>query len=232
MKISLCTPTANRRKYIKKLIDYVYSQDYPLDNVEWLVFDDGTDKVGDILEPIPFVKYFHSKIKRPIGFKRHFLNMQVSGDIIVNLDDDDIYPKERISHAVEILQRNKDILIVGTSVCNIYFEDTKKVLVFGPYWGNHATAATFAYKKEILKLTNYNKEAVKAEEKEFLKGYRFPLIHLDVYKTILVRAHSSNTVDKKKLLKTTHGELKRSALKKYNIANIEWPEDDNEPVIL
>ena len=42
---------------------------------------------------------------------------------------------------------------------------------FGPYAPNHATAGTFAFKKELLQITRYNDSKSLAEEKEFLKNY-------------------------------------------------------------
>jgi hypothetical protein len=71
---------------------------------------------------------------------------------------------------------------------------------FGPYGPNHATAGTFAFKKELLKQHRYNDDAALAEEKEFLKNYTVPFVQLEPKKTILVFSHLHNTFDKKTLL--------------------------------
>ena len=71
---------------------------------------------------------------------------------------------------------------------------------FGPYSPNHATAGTFAFKKELLKEHCYEDHAALAEEKSFLKNYTVPFIQLEPKKTILVFSHIHNTFDKKKLL--------------------------------
>jgi hypothetical protein len=92
----------------------------------------------------------------------------------------------------------------------------------GPYGPTHATAGTFAFKRELLKLTRYNDEACLAEEREFLKGYTIPMVQLDPMKTILVFSHDHNTFDKKKLLNNAHPEYFRESDKtvdmfiKYN----------------
>ena len=65
----------------------------------------------------------------------------------------------------------------------------------------HATAGTFAFKRELLKLTSYDDNAEIAEEKHFLKNYTVPLIQLNPMKAILVFAHQHNTFDKRRLLK-------------------------------
>ena len=72
----------------------------------------------------------------------------------------------------------------------------------GPYGPNHATAGTFAFRRELLNQTRYNDEACLAEEREFLKNYTVPFVQLDPFKTILVFSHVQNTFDKKKLLET------------------------------
>ena len=71
---------------------------------------------------------------------------------------------------------------------------------FGPYSDNHATAGTFAFKRELLKETKYDDFKALAEEKDFLKGYTVPFIQFDPLKSILVFSHNHNTFDKKKLL--------------------------------
>jgi hypothetical protein len=117
------------------------------------------------------------------------------------MDDDDYYPPERIIHAVEKLQQNPNALCAGSSVMFIYFKHVNKMYKFGPYGPNHSTAATFAFRKELLKETEYENDACLAEEKKFLKNYTIPFVQLDPMKTILVFSHNHNSFDKKMLLK-------------------------------
>jgi hypothetical protein len=70
----------------------------------------------------------------------------------------------------------------------------------GPYGPTHATAGTFAFRKELLEQTKYEDNAALAEEKAFLKNYTIPFVQLDPLKTILVFSHEHNTFDKRKLL--------------------------------
>jgi hypothetical protein len=70
----------------------------------------------------------------------------------------------------------------------------------GPFGPNHATAATFAFRRELLKNTQYENAAALAEERAFLKNYTIPFVQLDPLKTILVFSHEHNSFDKRKLL--------------------------------
>lgn len=198
--VSLCTPTFNRRPFIPFMIKCFEHQTYPKDRIEWIIIDDGTDPIEDLVKDIPQVKYFYYEEKMLLGKKRNLMHTKCSGDIIVYMDDDDYYPPERISHAVETLQQNPNFLIAGSSEMHVYFDSRNAVFQCGPYKNYHSTAATFAFKKELLLQTNYNEENALAEENSFTKGYTIPLFQLDTLKTILVFSHKHNSLNKEKLL--------------------------------
>tara|TARA_Y100000748_G_scaffold303841_1_gene310450 strand:- start:395 stop:1075 length:681 start_codon:yes stop_codon:yes gene_type:complete len=215
--VSVCTPTYNRRKFIPKLIEYIQNQTYPQERIEWLIYDDGDDCIADLVETIKNVRYYYSKERRTLGFKRNYLNKWAKGDIIVCIDDDDMYPKERIEHAVETLLANPQVKCVGCSEIYVMFKKRDdEIWKFGPYNSNHATAATLAYKNELLDITAFDENVQKCEEKSFLKGYTIPLVQLDPFRTVLAVAHDTNTVDKRPMLieqnrkktKATHTNLK------------------------
>ena len=48
--VSVCTPTYNRRVFIPQLIKNFLLQDYPKDKLEWIIIDDGEDKVEDLFK--------------------------------------------------------------------------------------------------------------------------------------------------------------------------------------
>lgn len=200
--VSLCTPTFNRRPFIPYMIKCFEQQIYPKDRIEWIIIDDGTDPIEDLVKHIPQVKYFYYEEKMLLGKKRNLMHSKCSGDIIIYMDDDDYYPPQRISHAVEMLQENPKFLLAGSSEMHIYFDSKNMVYQCGPYKEYHATAATFAFKKELLTQTSYNDEKALAEESQFTKKYTIPMIQLDTLKTILVFSHKHNSLNKEKLLET------------------------------
>ena len=217
-RVSICTPTFNRRPFFKGLIDSINAQTYPKDKIEWIIVDDGTDKIEDLVKDIPFVKYFYTD-KMPLGRKRNFMHDSCSfkndDDIIIYFDDDDYYPRERISHAVEKLT-GSSALCAGSSEIYIWFNTLNKMYRFGPYGPNHSTAGTFAFKRELLKQTSYENDALLAEEKHFLKNYTIPFVQLDPLKTILVISHEQNTFDKRRLISPDNKQCNESSLKPQN----------------
>lgn len=204
--VSVCTPTFNRRPFIQTMIQCFKNQTYPKNRIEWIIVDDGSDKIKDLIEAadIPQIRYFEVPDKMLLGAKRNYMHEKCKGSIIVYMDDDDYYPPDRISHAVEKLQNDKNALCAGSSEIYVYYKTMKKMMQCGPYGPNHATAGTFAFKKELLNQTRYNDTAALAEEKAFLKEYTIPFVQLDPLKTILVFSHDHNTYDKRKMFETSH----------------------------
>lgn len=202
--VSVCTPTFNRRPFISAMIKCFDHQTYPKNRMEWIIIDDGTDKIEDLVITHPNVKYFKYDTKMTLGKKRNLLHEKSIGDILVYMDDDDYYPPERVSHAVDKLLSNDSVLCAGASEIYIYFKHINQMYQFGPYGPNHATAGTFAFKRRLLEDNKYDDTACLAEEKAFLKNYTIPFIQLDPRKTILVFSHQHNTFDKRKLLDNQH----------------------------
>ena len=199
--VSICTPTFNRRPFIENMFNCFRNQDYPKHRLEWIIVDDGTDKIKDLIvsSDIPQIRYFEIEKKMFLGEKRNYMHKHVRGSIIVYMDDDDYYPPDRISHAVERLQSKPEALCAGSSEIYVYFKGMNKMIQCGPYGPNHATAGTFAFKTKLLEQTKYEDHAALAEEKAFLKDYTIPFVQLDPLKSILVFSHEHNTFDKRKM---------------------------------
>jgi hypothetical protein len=182
--------------------------------MEWIIIDDGSDPVEDLVASHPRVKYFKYDTKMTLGKKRNLLHEKSRGEILVYMDDDDYYPPQRVSHAVHMLTTHPDALCAGSSEIYIYFKHIGQMKRFGPYGPNHATAGTFAFKRKLLKHHRYNEDACLAEERAFLKDYTVPFVQLDPMKVILVFSHEHNTFDKRKLLVNANPDVVRDSPKK------------------
>ena len=130
--VSICTPTFNRRPFIPFIKKCIELQTYPKSRIEWIIIDDGTDPIGDLVSDLEYVKYFYYPEKMLLGKKRNLMHKKCSGDIIVYMDDDDYYPKDRVSHAVDTLLQIPSFLVAGSSEMHIYF-DTKIIMPLPPH---------------------------------------------------------------------------------------------------
>ena len=197
MLVSVITPTYNRARFIPRLIDVYKRQDYNHDLMEWLVFDDGTDPVGDIFKDhcTDHLRYTYSDKQLPMGEKLNYLAKQATGDIIIVMDDDDYYPPDRVSSVVKAMTANPRVLLAGSSKVYMYSTDNKKIYCAGPYHDKHALNCTLAFRPAYLKDHAYDDKEVCAVERVFLNGFTEPMIQLD--RQILHMIHSSNTYKNK-----------------------------------
>ena len=194
-KVTILTPTFNRRPYFPSLIKCVANQDYPLDRVEWIIGDDGTDKIGDLVKGIPYVKYIEYPKKLQLGEKRNAIMKEATGEIIIHFDDDDYYPPDRISHAVTKLEESGK-LVGFVPYIHIYFKHIGELRRVGPFPKYCAPEASFVYRREILDSTEYtNKDSI-GEGISFLKKCNDSFVELSPRSSILCFSHDHNSVPK------------------------------------
>jgi len=193
--VSVLTPTCNRRRFIPQLLHNFRKQAWPLDRMELIVADDGEDSVADLLENVPRVRYLRLPEHKPLGYKRNLLAAEATGDIIVHMDDDDYYPPQRVSHAVERLLQSGELL-AGSSAMYIYDVSTGELILSGPFSPTHGTNGTFAYRREYLEHNRFDDAAYQRDEALFTSNFTHPMVQLDPQSTIVCIKHSANTWDK------------------------------------
>lgn len=215
--VSVITPTYNRKRFIPYLIKCYESQDYRKDRMEWIILDDGQEKVGDFFKEaskkIPNIRYIPLDEKLTIGAKRNRLNQEAKGSIIVAMDDDDYYPPTRVSAVVHAFRQHPQIEIAGASEIYMYYSDIKTIYKLGPYSPTHATNGTMAWRSSYGKAHKYDELVTHSEERSFLDDYKYPMIQLDPFKVMLVMSHSENTFDKKKLREQETPFVKKTGMK-------------------
>lgn len=215
--VSVVTPTYNRRRFIPYLIQCYDAQEYRKDRMEWIILDDGQDKVKDLFDEaakkIPNIRYIALDEKFTIGAKRNKLNEAAKGDIIVAMDDDDYYPPCRVGAAVTAFKKNTMIDLAGASEIYMYYSDIKTIYRLGPYNPKHATNGTMAWRRSYAKTHRYDETVTHAEERSFLDDYSHPMIQLDPFKVMLVMSHTENTFDKKRLRETQNQFVNKTGMK-------------------
>lgn len=219
--VSIVTPTYNRRRFLPYLIQMVEHQDYKKTRMEWIILDDGQDKVKDLIDAavaqnkLPTTRYIGLDEKLTIGAKRNRLNEEAKGSIIVAMDDDDYYPPCRVSAVVNAFKQKPNLMkeLAGASEVYMYYTDIKTIYRLGPYNPNHATNGTMAWRSSYGKTHRYDESVTHSEERSFLEDYKHPMIQLDPFKVMLVMSHSENTFDKKKLREQENPFIKKTDMK-------------------
>ncbi|MCA1818418.1 MAG: glycosyltransferase, partial [Acidobacteria bacterium] len=108
---SCIMPTADRRAFVVRAVEYFLRQDYA--EIELIVVDDGMDAVADLMPTDERVRYFRLDKKLTVGAKRNFACEQARGDVIAHWDDDDWHAARRLSYQVG------ELLRAGADVCGI-----------------------------------------------------------------------------------------------------------------
>jgi glycosyltransferase involved in cell wall biosynthesis len=213
--VSVLTPTYNRRLFLPTAIECFKQQTYPMDRIEWIVLDDGTDPVGDLFTGLKNVRYIRVDEKQPIGAKRNRLNKEAKGEICVCMDDDDYYPPDRIRNCVTALMKsaNRSIQVAGCSEILLYFTDRHEIWRIGPYFQSHSTNNALAYFRTYADSHVYDDKAVMAEEKSYLDDWKTPMSQMKPEDHIVCICHSTNTFDKRNLLLQTNPKLVKTELK-------------------
>jgi hypothetical protein len=116
--VSIITLTKDRRIFMS-LAKYSYLiQAYPADKLEWVIVDDGEDSIEDTLVGIPNVVYVRCS-GLTIGEKRNLGIEKAMYNILVMMDDDDVYPNNSVLHRVAMMLKEpaKDCAFCTTIPC-------------------------------------------------------------------------------------------------------------------
>jgi glycosyltransferase involved in cell wall biosynthesis len=111
--VSIITPTFNRERHLRNLIDCALHQTRA--DLELLILDD-SPRPSRLIEAgyadDPRVRYIHSERRLSIGEKRNRLVEQSRGQVIVQFDDDDFYAPRYVERMVAALE-DRDLVKLG-----------------------------------------------------------------------------------------------------------------------
>jgi glycosyltransferase involved in cell wall biosynthesis len=128
--VSVLIDTYNHERFIERAITSVLEQDMRMDDVEILVVDDGsTDSTPDIVRRFePRVRL----IRKPNGGQASAFNFgfaQLHGEILVTLDGDDWWAKEKLRRVLETLEANPAVGMVGHGLYEQYTDGRPNGLI-------------------------------------------------------------------------------------------------------
>ena len=113
-RVSVLVNTYNHERFIAQAIQSVLNQDFPADQMEIIVVDDGsTDSTPHILQRfLPRIRY----IRKENGGQVSAVNAAVAearGEIFSFLDGDDYWAPHKLSAVVAAFDKNPDVACVG-----------------------------------------------------------------------------------------------------------------------
>jgi glycosyltransferase involved in cell wall biosynthesis len=162
--VSIITVTKDRRTFIP-LAKYCFlAQSYPEDKLEWVIVDDGKDQIKDMVSDLPNVTYVLCDDREggwTIGAKRNLGVERAKHDILVMMDDDDVYPNNSIVTRVAFM-------LAGPTPHECTFSTTI------PCYDIHETKSFMNVPPITLPMADRVSEATMAFTRDFWRNRKFP----------------------------------------------------------
>lgn len=199
--VSILTITKDRRVFMP-LAKYSYMmQSYPEDKLEWVIVDDGDDPIEDTLIGVPNVKYVRCEQGLTIGQKRNLAVKNAMYDILVNMDDDDVYPNNSILHRVAMMLKNpaKECGFCTTIPCYdiTRFSSFMNVPPITLPMSQRVSEATMVFTRKFWEENGYPEDVRIAEADAFVAGREQMCRELSPQDVIVSLVHPKNTSSRK-----------------------------------
>jgi len=118
--ISVIIPTYNHANYILETLDSVFAQTY--NDYEVIVVNDGSpDNTAEILRPLATagqIRYIEQPNQGQATARNRGLS-EATGEFIAFMDDDDLWPPDKLEWQVEILRANQRLVAIGGEMLTI-----------------------------------------------------------------------------------------------------------------
>jgi hypothetical protein len=206
MSVSILTVTQwARRDSLTILNNLIEDQTYSC-ILEWVIVEGSRSLeereqnerfISTLTNMICPIRYIAAPGSSKLGALRQMANDVAVGDYRVVMDDDDYYPPERVSHAVQRLARSSKLL-AGCSPMFMYDYGLHTLFQFKKFASNHSTSSCMAWKQDYDGV--YDLEVGAGEEASFTRGFTEPMVQLDPLKTIVQSSHGTNTYSKRGLI--------------------------------
>ena len=193
MSVSILIPTYNRKRF-EKLIEHNINIQRYYNIKEIIILDD-----SDIDDPLCIktkypIRYYRCN-RCSIGDKRNALIQLATGKYLANIDTDDMYDKDYISHSIFEMETN-DKAISGSADMNVYCDGTfyKQRCMFL----HMLNEATLVFRRDLhykFASTNSN-EAV-----PFLQQHLGNIVETNIDRVMCCISHDGNTIPKTQWLK-------------------------------
>jgi hypothetical protein len=206
--ISIITLTRDRRAFIPLLKYCRVAQSYPESKVEWVIVDDGADPIKELITDMPNVKYILVDTPLTIGAKRNLAIEYASHDVLVMMDDDDVYPTnsvlKRVAHM--LAEPRKECLFSTVLPC---YEIHKHVSFMNVPpatlpMSQRVSEATLCFTRDFWKAQPFPDIQV-AEGDAFIRGREKMCRELSPQDVIVSLVHRKNTSARKPPVSETNG---------------------------
>jgi glycosyltransferase involved in cell wall biosynthesis len=199
-KVSILTITRDRRSFIP-LAKYCFlAQGYPEEKLEWVIVDDGKDQIKDLVSDLPNVKYVLVDDPMTIGAKRNLAVESASHDILVVMDDDDVYPNNSVlSRVANMLAEPKKECLFSTTIPCYEIHDKKSFMNVPPItlpMCERVSEATLCFTRKFWEAKKFPDQQI-AEGGAFIRGREEMCREMSPQDIIVSLCHKKTTSSRK-----------------------------------
>lgn len=198
--VSVITITRDRRPFLP-LAKYCFlAQAYPEAKLEWVIVDDGDDQIKDLVSDLPNVKYVLCDGKMTIGAKRNLAVERASHDVLMMMDDDDVYPNNSIlTRVAYLLAEPKKGAVFSTTIPCFDIHEKKSFMNVPPNilrMSERVSEATLCFTREFWEKGKFPDQQV-AEGNAFIRGREQMCRDVSPQDVIVSLVHKKNTSSRK-----------------------------------
>jgi len=199
--ISILTLTKDRRPFMA-LAKYCYLlQTYPEDKMEWVIVDDGDDPIEDTLIGVPNVTYVKCDPGMTIAGKRNLAVEKATYDVLIHMDDDDVYPENTVLHRVAMMLKEpaRECAFCTTIPCYdiVKYSSFMNVPPMILPMSERVSEATLIYTRKFWEENKFDETVKVGEGDAFIRGREQMCRELSPQEVIVSLVHPKNTSSRK-----------------------------------
>lgn len=198
--VSVITLTRDRRSFIPLAKYSFLAQTYPEHLLEWVIVDDGKDPIKALVSDLPNVTYILLDEPLSIGAKRNLAISRAKHDVLVMMDDDDVYPNNsvlaRVAHM--LAEPKKDCLFCTMLPC-YEIHETKSFMNVPPItldMSKRVSEATLCFTRQFWQERGFSDQQI-AEGDAFVHGREQMCREFSPQEVIVSLSHKKTTSSRK-----------------------------------
>jgi hypothetical protein len=198
--VSVITLTRDRRSFIP-LAKYCFlAQTYPEHLIEWVIVDDGKDPIKALVSDLPNVTYILLDEPLSIGAKRNLAISRAKHDILVMMDDDDVYPNNSVlARVAHMLAEPKKECLFSTILPCYEIHETKSFMNVPPItleMSKRVSEATLCFTRQFWQERGFPDQQI-AEGDAFIHGREGMCREFSPQDVIVSLCHKKTTSSRK-----------------------------------
>jgi hypothetical protein len=198
--VSVITITRDRRAFIPLAKYSFLAQSYPEEKLEWVIVDDGIDQIKDLVSDLPNVKYVLVDTPMTIGEKRNLAVQKASHDVLVMMDDDDVYPNNSVlSRVAHMLTHPAKECLFSTTIPCFEIHDKKSFMNVPPMtlpMADRVSEATLCFTRRFWDERKFPDQQI-AEGGAFIRGREHMCREFSPQDVIVSLVHKKNSSSRK-----------------------------------